>query len=128
MATMRAVFAAIGPSRRAANVAAMQNLMQASADAGQTLDAAQTEQYDTLSVEVKSLDGQLARWRELDALLGQPVRVLDGRDRAGNEAGVVAPAERRPRAARLVERVLQVGRRVELLVVVDAEVPRRLFQ
>jgi HK97 family phage major capsid protein len=55
-------------NRRAANVAAMQNLMQASADAGETLDAADTEKYDTLSREVKSLDGQLARWRELETL------------------------------------------------------------
>src|SRR4029077_10255421 len=53
---------------RAANVAAMQNLMQASADAGETLDAADTEKYDTLSREVKSLDGQLSRWRELETL------------------------------------------------------------
>jgi HK97 family phage major capsid protein len=55
-------------NRRAANVAAMQNLMQASADAGVTLDAADTEKYDTLSIETKSIDGQLARWRELDTL------------------------------------------------------------
>ena len=42
--------------------------------------------------------------------------------RSGDEARIVAPAERRPRTGRLVERVLEVRRRVELLIVVDAEV------
>jgi HK97 family phage major capsid protein/HK97 family phage prohead protease len=55
-------------SRRAAQVAAMQNLMQASADTGETLDQAQTDQYETLSIEVKALDAQLKRWRELETL------------------------------------------------------------
>jgi HK97 family phage major capsid protein/HK97 family phage prohead protease len=53
---------------RGAKAAAMMSLMQAAADAGTTLDDAGREQYDTLSVEVKSLDGHLARWRELEAL------------------------------------------------------------
>ena len=42
--------------------------------------------------------------------------------RAGDQARVVAPRERRPRAERLGEDVLQVGRLLELLIVVDAEV------
>jgi HK97 family phage major capsid protein/HK97 family phage prohead protease len=53
---------------RAAKASAMMALMQGSADSGKTLDEAEREQYDTLSVEVKSLDGHLARWRELEAL------------------------------------------------------------
>ena len=57
---------------------------------------------------------------------GQRQRVVDTADRAGDEAGVVPPAERGPGADRLVERVLDVRRRVELLIVVDPEVARRL--
>lgn len=69
---------------RAAKAAAMMGLMQAAADAGTTLDEAQREQYDTFSVDVKALDGHLARWRELETLnaaaatpvVGTPARVV----------------------------------------------------
>lgn len=53
---------------RAAKFAKQTELMTKAADAGVTLDAAQTEEYDTLGLEVKSIDAHLVRLRELETL------------------------------------------------------------
>jgi HK97 family phage major capsid protein/HK97 family phage prohead protease len=55
-------------AKRAAQVAAMSNLMQSAADTGTTLDADQSTQYDDLALSVKSLDDHLTRYRELEQL------------------------------------------------------------
>ena len=46
---------------RAAKAAQMAELMATAAAAGETLDAAQSERYDTLEAEVKSVDAHLSR-------------------------------------------------------------------
>lgn len=51
---------------RQAKSARMTEIMQASADEGVTLDAAQTEEYDGLEKEVKSVDDHLVRLRRLE--------------------------------------------------------------
>jgi len=52
---------------RNAKSARMTDLMNAAAEKGETLDAAQTEEYDGLATEVKSLDAHLVRLRDLEA-------------------------------------------------------------
>lgn len=52
---------------RQAKSAERDGIMEKSAEAGQTLDAAQTEQYDTLTLEIKSIDEHLSRLRDLEA-------------------------------------------------------------
>lgn len=52
---------------RAPKVARMAELMSKAADAGVTLDADQTEEYDGLETEVKGIDGHLTRLRGLEA-------------------------------------------------------------
>ena len=54
-------------AQRTNKAAAMTALMQTSADSGVTLDAAQTEEYDGLDADVKSLDAHLVRLSALDA-------------------------------------------------------------
>jgi HK97 family phage major capsid protein len=54
-------------SKRAASAARMGAIMQASADAGATLDEAQTQEYDTLANEVKLIDDHLVRLRAFEA-------------------------------------------------------------
>lgn len=49
---------------RAVKAAKMTDLMTKAAEAGVTLDAAQTEEYDTLKLELKSVDDHLSRLRE----------------------------------------------------------------
>lgn len=54
-------------AKRAANLAAMQEIMQKSGDEGETLDAAEQEEFDNLSADNKTIDGHLKRLRELEA-------------------------------------------------------------
>lgn len=54
-------------NKRAANIARMNALMEASAEAGQTLDAAQTEEYDGLQNEVDTIDSHLVRLKAHEA-------------------------------------------------------------
>lgn len=56
---------------RAAKAAAMEALMQKSFDEDRTLDAAEAEEFDTLDVEIKQVDEDLARLRRLEVLQGQ---------------------------------------------------------
>ena len=51
---------------RQAKAARMTDLMNKAADEGVTLDAAQTEEYDGLEAEVKSIDGHLTRLSALE--------------------------------------------------------------
>lgn len=63
---------------RAAKSARMEALMDAAAEAGVTLDAEQTEEYDGLEAELKSIDAHLKRLRDLEkakASTAKPVEV-----------------------------------------------------
>ena len=74
--------------------------------------------------------GHSAAAEEADRRLlvgGEPQRVLETSDGARDQPGIVPPDQARPRAGALVEHVLRVRRRVELLVVVDSEVSGRFF-
>jgi HK97 family phage major capsid protein/HK97 family phage prohead protease len=51
---------------RAAKAARMNELMTKAAETGSTLDQAQTEEYDTLASEVKSVDDHLVRLRDME--------------------------------------------------------------
>jgi HK97 family phage major capsid protein/HK97 family phage prohead protease len=51
---------------RAAKAAAMNNLMTKAAETGVTLDQEQTDEYDGLDREVKSIDAHLVRLRDLE--------------------------------------------------------------
>jgi len=53
---------------RQAKAAEMTAIMQKSADAGTTLDAAEAEKHDTLKAEVKALDEHLVRLRDQEEL------------------------------------------------------------
>ena len=55
-------------ANRATKTAAMLSLMQSAADAGTTLDAEQTKQYDELADAAMSLEGTIKRWRDLESI------------------------------------------------------------
>ena len=55
-------------NKRAANAARMVDLMEKAADAAQTLDAAQSEEYDGLERENKGIDEHLVRLRALEKM------------------------------------------------------------
>ena len=52
---------------RAAKSARMEEIMQKSADEGRSTDAEEQEEFDNLEAELKSLDGDLKRYRVLEA-------------------------------------------------------------
>jgi hypothetical protein len=58
----------------------------------------------------------------------QRERIIETRDCAGDEAGIVPPGQRSPRTRTLFEHVLHVRGRVELLIVVDSEIAFRLLE
>jgi HK97 family phage major capsid protein/HK97 family phage prohead protease len=55
-------------NKRAALTARMAEIMNTAAEGDATTDAAQAEEHDGLAVQVKSIDGDLGRWRDLEKL------------------------------------------------------------
>jgi len=53
-------------AKRAAHVARQAEIMSAAGDAGATLDAAASEEYDGMAAEVKQIDAHLVRLREFE--------------------------------------------------------------
>ncbi|HEE9631298.1 TPA: phage major capsid protein [Escherichia coli] len=54
-------------AKRAATQAQLEGIMTKAADAGRTLDAEEEESYETLSVEITTVDTHLKRLREMEA-------------------------------------------------------------
>lgn len=65
---------------RQAKSARMAEIMNKAADEGVTLDAAQTEEYDTLDTEVKSIDAHLTRLSSLEQANKHTAKAVDGTD------------------------------------------------
>jgi HK97 family phage major capsid protein/HK97 family phage prohead protease len=55
-------------NKRAAHIARMGDLMKVAADENRTLEDTEATEHDGLAAEVKSFDGDLARWRSLEQL------------------------------------------------------------
>ena len=53
-------------NKRAATVAAMDALMKAASDAGETLDTESSEKFDTMAAEIKTIDEHLTRLRAME--------------------------------------------------------------
>lgn len=54
-------------NKRAALAASLSDVMSKAADEGRTLDSEETEQYDNVSAEIKSVDSHLGRLRDMEA-------------------------------------------------------------
>jgi HK97 family phage major capsid protein len=65
-------------ARRASAVAAMKAIMDKSAEAGETLDAAQQDEYDGHEKDIDAIDGQLKRLKSLDRLNTETARPVVG--------------------------------------------------
>lgn len=87
-------------NKRAANLKAMEDIMSKSAEKGETLDAAQQEEFDGLQADNDAIDSHLKRLRTLEkAAAEKAVPVAGGREGDGAQAraGVVVV----PRAEKL---------------------------
>lgn len=80
---------------RAAKVAAMESIMAKSAEAGETLDAAQSEEYDGLKVEVDTIGKHLERLRAHEkTLMASATPVQGAKSEDPKEAREAASASR----------------------------------
>lgn len=73
-------------AERAAKAAKMEEIMKKSGDSGETLDDAQSEEYDTLESEVESIDKHLSRLEKLQkakAVSAKPVLEKSGQSEKG---------------------------------------------
>lgn len=80
---------------RQAKSARMTEIMDASAEKGETLDEAQTQEYDGLAAEVKSIDSHLVRLREHEASNKAAAVVVDvkSQDDATRARGAVTTVQ-----------------------------------
>lgn len=69
-------------AKRASTVAALEEMMQKSIDDGESLDDEQEEKYEELSVEVKTIDKQLARLRDFEKLQAEKAQPVEVREPA----------------------------------------------
>lgn len=111
---------------RQAKAARMEEIMTAAADAGETLDAEQTEEYDGLEAEVKATDAHLRRLRALEqtkAAQARPVTPASGAQDGGQQRSVT-PIVRssEPQLAPGIEFARLA--RVKALAKLDGESPR----
>jgi HK97 family phage major capsid protein/HK97 family phage prohead protease len=70
---------------RQAKAARMMELMEASAEKGETLDASQQEEYDGLGIELKSIDAHLVRLNDMEKIQGTVAKRVEGQ--SATEAG-----------------------------------------
>jgi HK97 family phage major capsid protein/HK97 family phage prohead protease len=91
---------------RQAKTARMQEIMEKAAERGETLDAAEGEEYDGLADELKSLDIDLNRWKSLERSFISTARQVEGhspdegsQSRSGNPVNA--------------QRVVHMGRELE---------------
>lgn len=63
---------------RAAKAARMAEVAQKSMDAGETMSEEDGQEFDTMSAEIKAIDRDLVRLRELDKLNGEKAAPVDG--------------------------------------------------
>lgn len=91
-------------NKRAALAASLNDVMSKAADEGRTLDTEETEQYDNVSAEVKSVDEHLKRLRDMENNMAATAKPV-----AKAASGVVNTVENRAPGIIHVEQKLDKG-------------------
>ncbi|MGJ7086402.1 phage major capsid protein [Morganella morganii] len=73
-------------AKRAASDAARLDIMNKAAEEGRTLDAEESESYDGLTDEIKSVDAHLARLREMESTQAKEAKPVDAEQKSFREA------------------------------------------
>jgi len=90
---------------RAAKAARLEEIMAKAAEEGRTLDEAESEEYDGLQAEVKSVDGHLVRLRDLEKAQASKAKPVEAEKVNSYAKG----ADFRDNAVIRVERILPKG-------------------
>lgn len=90
---------------RAAKAARLEEVMAKAAEEGRTLDASESEEYDTTEGELKSIDSHLVRLRGLEKSMATTAKAIE----PGRVASVSKGSEFRDNAVIRVERSLPKG-------------------
>lgn len=64
-------------NKRAALAVSLNDVMSKAADEGRTLDAEETEQYDNVSAEIKSVDAHLGRLRDMESNMASTAKPVE---------------------------------------------------
>lgn len=84
-------------SKRAATIAQMEAIMNKSADAGETLDASQQEEYDGLSDDIKAIDGHISRLKTMESFSVERAVPAEGAaPRIAAESRLLSPVKAPP--------------------------------
>ncbi|HGJ5883395.1 phage major capsid protein [Arsenophonus sp.] len=86
-------------AKRAANDAARLDIMNKAGEEGRTLDQEESENYDNLTAEIKSVDAHLSRLREMQDTQIKTAKTIDSVQRsiidaASNRAGIIKVDEK----------------------------------
>lgn len=111
-------------AKRAANVAAMEEIMEKAAEDGATLDDAQQEEFDGLQADNEAIDDHLKRLRAMEKSAAESARPVDaGTARRGTESrSPVSVVVKAPKLAPGVGFARLA--RVKALAKLDSESPR----
>jgi HK97 family phage major capsid protein/HK97 family phage prohead protease len=82
---------------RVAKAARMEEIMDAAAESGETLDAEQEQEYDTLAGEVKSVDAHLKRLRDMETVKAVSAKPVNGVKTTDDGANVRAGTVKAPK-------------------------------
>ncbi|MEI4482223.1 MULTISPECIES: phage major capsid protein [unclassified Phyllobacterium] len=82
---------------RVAKAARMEEIMDAAAESGETLDAEQEQEYDTLASEVKSVDNHLKRLRDMETVKAVSAKPVNGVKTTDDGSNVRAGTVKAPR-------------------------------
>lgn len=91
-------------NKRAALAASLNDVMSKAADEGRTLDGEETEQYDNVSAEIKSVDSHLGRLRDMEANMASTAKPV-----AKAASGQVSAVDSRAPGIIRVEQKLEKG-------------------
>lgn len=92
-------------STRSAKAARLEEIMAKAAEEGRTLDASESEEYDNIEGELKSIDGHLGRLRGLEKSMASSAKPVE----PGRVSSVSKGHEVRDNAVIRVERTLPKG-------------------
>lgn len=78
-------------AKRGAKAAQMEAILTKAADTGETLDAADQEEFDDLDLEVKAIDADLARYRSLEGIQARGAKPVGNVSRAAEGSAARDP-------------------------------------